>query len=183
MLTATPSSSGGTYLWSPGGQTTDTITVSPTTNTVYSVVYTLNGVSTNSVIGTVTVNPIPTIIGNNAVCLGSSITLSGSTTAATANPWVSSNTAVASVTNLGVVTGVSAGTATITYTNTNNCSATFVVTVNAQPTVTIANQTICSGQQATLTASVNPLGGTLLWSNNQSTPSITLNTHYLQCNV
>jgi uncharacterized protein YjdB len=44
---------------------------------------------------------------------------------------------VATVTNAGVVTGVSAGTSVITYTDINGCSANATVTVNALPTPTI----------------------------------------------
>ena len=39
-LTAKPSIPGGTYLWSPGGQTTSSISVTPGSNTPYTVTYT-----------------------------------------------------------------------------------------------------------------------------------------------
>ena len=81
-LTATPSAPGGTYLWSPGGQTTSTINVSPTTTTNYSVVYTLNGCSSASATGTVTVAPSPTVsVAPVTFCPGTSVTLN-----ATASP-------------------------------------------------------------------------------------------------
>ena len=44
-LSASSNIPGGSYLWSPGGQTTSNITVSPTVTTTYSAVYTLNGCS------------------------------------------------------------------------------------------------------------------------------------------
>ncbi len=61
VLNATPSAGGGTYLWSPGNETTPSITVNPGTTTSYSVVYTLNGCASNSSSGTVTVNPMPDV--------------------------------------------------------------------------------------------------------------------------
>ncbi len=47
---------------------------------------------------------------------------------------------------MGVVTGVSAGTTNITYTDGNNCSVTESFTVNDLPTVSAgADQSICLG--------------------------------------
>jgi len=79
---------------------------------------------------TVTVNPLPTITGTTAVCVGSTTQLTGSGTPAASNPWTSSNTAIATVSNTGLVTGVAAGSVTINYTNNNGCSTTTTVTVN-----------------------------------------------------
>ena len=81
----------------------------------------------------VTVDPIPTITGTTDVCVGSRTTLSGSGAAASTNAWTSSNAGVATVSSSGLVTGVSAGTATITYTNSGGCQATEVITVNPTP--------------------------------------------------
>jgi gliding motility-associated-like protein len=83
----------------------------------------------------VTVNANPTIGGGLTVCEGATITLTGTGTAATATPWVSATTSVATVSNAGVVSGVSAGTSVITYTDNNTCKNTATVTVNPRPTV------------------------------------------------
>jgi hypothetical protein len=72
---------------------------------------------------TITVNSLPTISGGASVCEKVTLQLTGGGTAATTNPWTSSNTAVATISNSGLVTGVSAGTTTITYTNNNGCSS------------------------------------------------------------
>ena len=102
-----------------------------TATTYYRAVLTsAGGCTANSSTVTITVNPLPTITGTTAVCVGSTTQLTGSGTPAASNPWTSSNTAIATVSNTGLVTGVAAGSVTITYTNNNGCSRTTTVTVN-----------------------------------------------------
>lgn len=60
LLSAIVDLPGGTYSWLPTNVTTSSISVSPSSNTLYSVVYTLNGCSAiDSVM--VTVNPLPSV--------------------------------------------------------------------------------------------------------------------------
>ncbi|NBR15262.1 MAG: hypothetical protein EBU01_11905, partial [Crocinitomicaceae bacterium] len=69
------------------------------------------------------------------------------------------------------------GTTNYTFTpSANQCasSATMSVTINAFPTITLASQTICSGQNVTLTPTVSPNGGTYIWSSNQTTSAISI---------
>ena len=68
-LTATPSTPGGTYLWTPGGQTTQSITVSPAVTTAYTCSFTDTNGCTHDSIGTVVVNPLPTAIDQNPAAL------------------------------------------------------------------------------------------------------------------
>ena len=99
----------------------------------------------------VAVNPNPTISGGNAVCSGGTLQLTGSGTAAANNAWASASTAIASISGTGLVTGTSAGTSVVTYTNSNGCSATASVTVNANPTANAGlDITICVGGSVTL---------------------------------
>src|SRR5436309_2299299 len=67
---------------------------------------------------------------------------------------VSSNTSVATVSMSGLVTWVSAGTTTITYTNNNGCQKTAIVTVNILPTCSITGglNAICDGSSTTWSA-------------------------------
>ena len=81
----------------------------------------------------IVVNPLPTIGGILSTCVGSTTTLTGSATADAAMPWVSSIPTVATVNNSGVVTGIAEGTSVITYKNSNGCTTTATVTVNALP--------------------------------------------------
>ncbi|MFM7637635.1 MAG: Ig-like domain-containing protein, partial [Crocinitomicaceae bacterium] len=98
------------------------------------------------------VNATPTISGANSVCVGATTQLTGSETAATSNAWVSSPASIVTVSTSGLVTGVAAGTATITYTNNNGCSSTLSVTVNANPTIT-GSTSLCVGGTSQLTGS------------------------------
>jgi trimeric autotransporter adhesin len=87
-----------------------------------------------------TVNPLPVIGGATQVCIG----LTANVTPSTGGTWSSSNTGVATVTNGGVVTGVSAGTSTLTFTNTTSgCSNTVLFTVNPAPTANNLNLSLC----------------------------------------
>ncbi|NLH78999.1 MAG: hypothetical protein GX465_18415, partial [Acidobacteria bacterium] len=117
---------------------------------------------------TVTVYALPSISGTLTVCDNSTTQLTGSGTPAASNPWVSSNTAVATVSNTGLVTGQSAGTSVITYTNNNGCSTAATVTVTAPPTTANAgpDQTGASmcGLTTTTLAANTPSTGTGSWS-------------------
>lgn len=100
---------------------------------------------------TFTINPLPTITGNLSSCVGFTSQLSGSGIAAISSPWTSSNPAVATVNSTGLVTGISGGTSTITYTNSNNCKTTASFTVNPAPTITQpASSTVCLGGTPTV---------------------------------
>ena len=97
-----------------------------------------------------TVNPLPAnITGPTAVCVSSTIDLDNTTAGGT---WSSSNVARATViAATGIVTGVSAGTVTISYTLGTGCYRSVTVTVRPLPTLTGATQAaICSGSAATI---------------------------------
>jgi len=76
-----------------------------------------------------TVNALPIVIAPASLNVGSTITLSPTT----GGTWVSSNLLIATVTDAGLVTGISAGTATFTFTDaTTGCSAT-TLSVSVDP--------------------------------------------------
>lgn len=105
----------------------------------------------------VTVNPAPSSIsGTRSVCIGLTTTLSD----AGGGTWTSSTTTVATIgSSSGVVSGVAAGTSTITYKLSTGCQITAVVTVNALPSSITGTTTVCIGGTTTLS---NAGGGT--WS-------------------
>jgi len=98
----------------------------------------------------------PPILGGTNICVGSHTTL---TDAGIGGIWSSGDTTIAAVSaSSGVVTGISAGTAKISYT-TGGCPATMTVLVNPLPAA-IAGDIGCTGLNNVLTDST--AGGT--WS-------------------
>ncbi|MCF8277813.1 MAG: PKD domain-containing protein, partial [Flavobacteriales bacterium] len=154
-LTATGAT---TYAWSPAtglsATTGASVTANPVTTTTYTVTGTSNGCTSTGTI-TVNVNLIPNVTVNPTtatVCAGevTTFTAAGATTYA----W-------SPATGLSAVTGTSVDAApntTTTYTvtgTTNGCSAsaTFDITVNISPNLTISpDVAICGGQTTTLIA-------------------------------
>lgn len=149
-----------------------------TANITYT--YTNSNNCTNTASAVVTVNALPTvaaITGATNICAGLTTQLASTTTGGT---WSSSNTSVATVSTSGVVTGVSAGAATISYavTNGNSCSTTISATVNVNAAMTASitagsTTTFCQGGSVTLTANS---GTTYLWSTGAQTQSINVST-------
>jgi Concanavalin A-like lectin/glucanases superfamily/Secretion system C-terminal sorting domain/Bacterial Ig-like domain (group 2)/PKD-like domain/Ig-like domain CHU_C associated len=98
---------------------------------------------------------------NNGTLTNFTLTGSGSNWVAgvPVGTWSTANAAIATVSSIGLVTGVSAGTTTITYTVTgtggcSNATATRTVTVTAPPNAGVigGNQTFCTGATSQLTA-------------------------------
>ncbi len=150
--TQTGSPSGGT--WTSSNTSVATVSTSGIvtgvaggTATIY---YVSGGCAAYKV---VTVNTSSSISGSSTICTGSSTTLTGTPGGGT---WSSSNTAVATVSTAGVVTGVSAGTVNIYY-NAGGCYSYKVMTVNATPTIT-GSSLLCVGTTAAQTGT--PSGGT-----------------------
>ena len=177
VLTAN-AGTGYSYQWS---NNTNNQTVTVSTAGSYTVTVTdANGCSVTSAPTVVTVNPLPTtaaITGTSSVCIGGTTLLS---TTATNPVWSSANTAVATVAANGLVTGVSAGTAVVSYTitNANGCTntASVTVTVNQLPTAAIATvgaTTFCQGGTVTLIASNAPAGMTYSYQWNLNGTTIT----------
>ena len=130
VLTGNPSAPGGTFSWSPTGETSSSITVNPASNSTYTVTYSI-GSCTESAIASVTVNPAPVINAGNDItlCTGENATLSASG----GSTYVWDN----GITN-GTAFTPSTGTTiyTVTGTDANGCSASDMVsiTVLANPT-------------------------------------------------
>ena len=157
------------YLWS-NGMTGNSIIVSPTTSTTYSVIGTTTAGCADSPVSTqVTVNPIPTVTVNDGstICSGQPATLiaSGAATYLWSNGMTGSTITVSpNGTTTYTVTGTTAGCSSL--------PVTAQITVNPTPTVTVNDgPTICSGQPATLTANG---AATYLWSNGMTGSTITV---------
>src|SRR5690554_4403229 len=178
--TFSSTSSGGT--WSSSNTGTATVNSSGVvtgqaagTATITYTVTGTGGCSDATATRTVTVTAPPnagTLSGTQTVCEGSTTTFS---TTSSGGTWSSSNMAIATVDGSGVITGLTDGTATITYTvtGTGGCSdatATRTVTVDPLPTVTIPSSGIlCEGA----TLNVTPATGGTWASSDVSVVTIT----------
>ena len=88
------------------------------------------------------------IMGSTVICAGTTTTLTDATTGGT---WSSGTTMVATIGGTtGVVTGIGAGTSTITYT-TSGGTVTQVITVNPSPLIITGNNMVCQGDSVQLT--------------------------------
>ncbi|PQJ09002.1 hypothetical protein CJD36_021595 [Flavipsychrobacter stenotrophus] len=171
-VSLTSTVTGGTWTISPAsvatinGSGVVTGISSGTANITYTVTNTCG--SATATYG-VLVNPLPvagSITGAGSVCVGSTVTLSDLTTGGT---WSSGATSIATVNASGVVSGVTAGTAILSYTVTNGCgtaSAIHTVVVNGPPSAgTISGSAfVCVGTSSTLSSTAT--GGT--WSSSNS---------------
>ncbi|MGQ0829516.1 MAG: gliding motility-associated C-terminal domain-containing protein [Bacteroidota bacterium] len=154
--TTLTASGGGAYMWSAGGATTSSITITPSSSITYTLTVT-NGTCSNTAVQTITVIPpvVADIAGNNS-CLGSSaiLTASGGGTYV----WSTGET----TTSIIVVPSVSTSY-TITA-SVGSCSGTasYMVIVDTLPVVTISpDVTITFGSNITLNVSG---GGIYNWS-------------------
>jgi choice-of-anchor A domain-containing protein len=117
-----------------------------TANGIYSVTNTVNGCTSAATETQVTISTYPSvaqIAGNTTVTAGSTTQLTNNTGSGT---WNSNNNSIATVNASGLVSGVSAGSAVISYTVTTTAGCTTVVTANVTvnpncsvPVITAAN--------------------------------------------
>ncbi|MBI4945830.1 MAG: gliding motility-associated C-terminal domain-containing protein [Bacteroidetes bacterium] len=152
--TATLTASGGaTYLWSTtSSATTSAITVNPTVTTTYTVTVSSGGCS-DKAYPTVTVNQVPKITAapGSTLCIGKIATLTASNGSGTYS-WSNSATTPSITAN-----------ANATYTVTSNgCTDNITLAFLPQPVASAPSKTICSGENATLTAAAG--GANYLWS-------------------
>ncbi len=162
-LTANTNVAGGTYLWSPGGQTSSSVTVNPSSTTSYSCAYTSNGCTGNGS-GTVTVNPIPPapLANDTSVCPGQIAILNAAAASGTIE-WYSAATGGNLLASGASYTTAAINSASSFYVqNTvNGCSGPrTLVSVSINPPLTVtcsANSGICNGTSTNLTVFL-PLG-------------------------
>ncbi len=168
--TVTLTASGATsFTWNTG-PTTSTIAVSPTATTIYTVIGSVSG-CTSQATSTVAMQGLPSLTvtpTSTLICANQTITLNASGTSGTYS-WSTGagNTSSISITSFGVYT----------TTLTNSCG-TAVYTINIIdgpsniPSLSASANTICAGGTVTLTASGT---GTFAWSTTTvNTSSVTV---------
>ncbi len=164
-VTLTASGSSLSYTWNTGENTSIITTTLVSTYTFTATGTDINGCvnSLSKVINVLDLPIVSAITGSDNVCEGLTTTLSNSTTGGV---WSSTSPIFANINTSGLVTGLSSGTSSITYTVTdgNSCSTTVnkSFTVNALPSVSSITgaSEVCEGLTTTLSHSTN--GG--VWS-------------------
>lgn len=170
-LGSTVSIPGGTYTWLPNGETSSSITGSPSTATSYTVLYSVNGCSTSAVAG-IAINPIPVLsVNSGSVCSGQPIVLN-----ATANStggtysWLPGGETSPAITT----SPTTPSTYTVTY-SLNGCSASAVsnVAINANPALILTPSvpSIAPLDEVSIVASG---GDSYVWSTGATGSSITV---------
>ncbi|MEI6124105.1 MAG: LamG-like jellyroll fold domain-containing protein [Bacteroidota bacterium] len=156
-----------TYSWSPAsGLDNPSIvnpTASPLSTTIYTVLGTTNGCSATDTLTIHVINIATITTGTDTICNGTSTPLGAS--GATTYSWLPAET----LNDASLANPIATPSATTTYTvsgTTGACTttATVKVTVNPIPVVNVNSPDICYGTMATLTATVNPIGGTYSWT-------------------
>ena len=171
---------GSTYSWNPGGLTTQSITVSPTTNTTYTCDMSSQGNTPCyfTLTSVVTVSPCGNSVSVNSgtVCQGSSLVLTAvGSGGATPYTFSWSPSIGLSATSGNIVIANPTTTTSYTVIMTDNFGATStaiaIVNVNTPPTLTATGGATCAGSPITVTA-----GGanTYTWSNATIANSITV---------
>lgn len=169
--TLSASASGSvSYVWSPGGATTNVISITPSTAANYTVLVTdLSSGCSDTGLVAVSVNPTPTvaIAGITSICSGQSTTLTANASiGVTSYSWIPAN--INSTISVGPL--VSNTGYTVTVSDASNCTAMDTVTVIVSPgpsaSVTAVPNIVCTGGTSTLTASG---GGTYVWNPGGST--------------
>lgn len=163
------------FLWSSnaGNATSQNVTVLPGVPSSTYIVTVTNALGcTASVSAMVSVNPKPalTLTGNDSICIGANTTFLPSNN----GNWVSNNPSVATIANNGVVTGISEGTATFTFTDFNSCTSNpyLAITVNPRPTTSVIGPNVlCQGNTVNLSPNT---GGT--WSSSNTSIATVTNT-------
>lgn len=158
-ITLTASGIVGNLIWSPGGATTASITVSPTSTTTYTAsASTFCGTASEDAI--VTVLPAPSVIvpGTQVICAGDAVTLTASDISGNL-VWSPGGATTAAIT----VSPTSNTTYTASATTAcGTASGNVLVVVNPLPAITLSgDQSICAGDNVTLSAT--GLTGSIVW--------------------
>ncbi|MBI35142.1 MAG: hypothetical protein CMP67_07245, partial [Flavobacteriales bacterium] len=166
-FTAT-STTATSWSWSENGSGTEQTTTGTAAGSYTVVVTDVNTCTSLPASGTLTVNARPTVTVNDAtICEGDAATTFTATSAtATAWAWSGNGSGTEQTT-----TGTAAGSYTVVVTDGNTCTslpASGTLTVNARPTVTVNDATICEGDAAAIFTATSATATAWIWSDNGS---------------
>lgn len=173
------------YNWTPTGETTNTISVNPTSSTSYSVTgtNTLTGCTSTIVVANVTVNDLPTITASSnpsITCITETVTLNATTsgtTSITSYTWTLGNGITSLNQNTSnpsfLASGLSTGTYTyvVTATDANGCvspvASTTVEIIDApNANFDLSDLSICQNANGSISVNTPQSGITYDWEIN-----------------
>jgi len=171
------SGAGGTYVWQPGNLSGQSVTVSPSVSTDYTVtvtnVFGCTGTSSAHVEVLPFTAPSITASGSTTLCTPETVTLDAGA-GYDSYSWSDGTTQVA--TTQSFTTGV-AGIYSVTVANLNGCSATVSDTVTVYnfttPVINASKGTICTGADSSTFSLTSAYAG-YLWSTGATSPTITV---------
>ncbi|MDD5571697.1 MAG: gliding motility-associated C-terminal domain-containing protein, partial [Bacteroidales bacterium] len=173
-------SGGNNYTWSPGGQTTQSISVCPATTTTYFVNATNTLGCTGTVVATVTVNPLPNITATGGtICSGANINISANGAGTGTYLW---DNGLGNGQTKNVTPNITT-TYNVTGTDANGCTGTAscIVTVNPLPVITANGGTVCNGSSTVIsvTGGVSYTWNNSVQSSSQTVSPIVNTTYYV----
>lgn len=168
-IQATTNLTNPSYTWTPGGQNTAAVSVSPSSTTVYTINIAGNMPSTGTpttqiLTATVTVTPPPTISLTNTgpYCPGSSGTLNANASGAISYTWTGpSFNNTSSTPSMSVPNIQNSGTYTVTAESAGGCTSSATTNIQVVPMASVTVNppiSLCPGNSFTLTA--NAVGAT-----------------------
>ncbi len=154
------------YSWTPGNQTTASITVSDAGTYIVTATDANGCFGRDTVVVTVFANPVPDLGAERNICGNESATLSTSGTFSSYEWSTNETTSTISVS--------SEGSYSVTVTDANGCTGMSSVQVNVLSEINfnLTDFTLCSGDETTITAPDN--FESYEWSNGSTTQSITV---------
>lgn len=148
-----------TFLWTPSAGIDNpnvaAVNASPSATTVYTVYGTTGTCHAATFVTITNVTPGAITGGVTTICTSGGAATTTWTSATSGGTWSSSDGGIATVNpSTGVITGISAGSANITYT-VSGCFVTRAITVNSSPTLSFTPTTAanCGGAGVAVTAS------------------------------
>ena len=169
--------------WSPAAGLSATNILNPVATPTATTTYTLSSTAPNGCVGTdqvvVTVNALPAngpVLAPAALCAGASAVVSNSVPNGV---WSTSTPTLISLNAAtGGITGIAAGTATVSYTTTGSNGCTKVnsanITINPLPVAVVSSSNgaaICQGTSTVLSASS---AASYLWNNGSTASSLNI---------
>ncbi|AEA44054.1 gliding motility-associated C-terminal domain-containing protein [Fluviicola taffensis] len=174
QFTASSVAQGMNYVWTPGNLTGTSISVTPASSTVYSVVGTdVNGCVSNIVSTVAIVRPKPTVtlqISTDSICIGDQVQLMASSSVnGTTYQWNDGSTQAVRLVSPTLTSNYS-----VVGTSPNGCTDAKSGSVLVVPALAVSISgipTFCSGSSTTLSVSGNTPGMTTVWTPTGSTNS------------